>query len=256
MTKEKSKDYKVPALEKGLDILETLSAAPDPMSLTDLSRALDRNPSELYRMIGFLEKRGYIIREAHSGNYHLTLKLFELAHTYSPVDQLIRAAAAPMRELAMSVRESCHLSMLSGDELVVVYQQDSPEKVRFSVEVGARFDPVKTVSGRLLLAYLEPQEREQYLERHPELQEGKEKHAVIRKLDEVLKLGYSTSARETHLGIRDTAVLAGNPRIGLSAALCIPSLIISSKQDFDESIVQALKQCASQMTKAMGVSHV
>ena len=84
--------YAVPALEKGLDLLEALAAQPEPRSQTDLARALGRSPSEIFRMLACLERRGYIVKEEASGRYRLTLRLYELAHTHTPVDQLLHAA--------------------------------------------------------------------------------------------------------------------------------------------------------------------
>ena len=114
--KEKPTNF-VPALEKGLDVLEALASAPDPQTLTELARALDRSSSVLFRIIDALEKRAYIARDPVSGTYHLTLKLYELAHTHSPVDQLLKAATFPMRVLADTIHESCHLSVLAHGKL-------------------------------------------------------------------------------------------------------------------------------------------
>ena len=77
--------YHVPALEKGLDILETLASSAVPQSLSELARSLHRSSSELFRMLDSLERRGYILKDLVSGNYRLSLKLYELAHTHSPV---------------------------------------------------------------------------------------------------------------------------------------------------------------------------
>jgi DNA-binding IclR family transcriptional regulator len=253
----KPKDYKVPALEKGLMILETLSHAAEPMSLTSLCRTLERGPSEINRMVGFLEERGYIIREAHSGNYHLSLKLYELAHLHSPVDQLLKAAAGPMRELALAVRESCHLSVLHGGQLVVLLQQESPEKLRFSVEIGAKFDCLTTASGRLLLACMPEQERVDILSQHAGYQAMAEdkKRQLHERLGDISRIRLSSAEGETRLGVQDTAVLVGNPRAGLAAALCIPRLMAASVRQPDEAIVAALRACAFQITKAMGVNY-
>ena len=89
--KKKSPDYHVPALEKGLDILEALAFAPVPLSHSDLARSLDRTSSELFRMLSTLEKRGFIEKDPISGKFHLTLRLYELAHTHSPVEKLLAA---------------------------------------------------------------------------------------------------------------------------------------------------------------------
>src|SRR5687768_866834 len=144
--------YAVPALEKGLDLLEALAAQPEPRSQSDLARALGRSPSEIFRMLACLERRGYVVKEPASGRYRLTLRLFELAHTHTPVDHLLHAAEGPMRDLARRVRESVHLSALSDGRLLVLSQVESQNRTRVSVEVGARFPVVRNASGRILLA--------------------------------------------------------------------------------------------------------
>ncbi|MCP5120491.1 MAG: helix-turn-helix domain-containing protein, partial [bacterium] len=92
--------YQVPALDKGLDILELLAATGKPQTLADMARELDRTSSELFRMVATLEKRDYIIRDAATGAYRLSMKLYEMSHMHSPVENLVRASRGPMRELA------------------------------------------------------------------------------------------------------------------------------------------------------------
>jgi len=251
---EKSKDYKVPALEKGLEILEKLSESSEPLSLTELSHALGRGASELFRMIGFLVERGYVIRDA-SGNYRLSLKLYELSHRHSPVEQLLKAAVIPMRELSADVGESCHLSVLHDRRLVVLYQQDSPKKYRFSVEVGANYEVTTSVSGRLLLAYLSPEERNdvlannaKYVEMAPERRQKFAENLAL-----IVEQGYSYSSGETHVGVEDIAVLVGNSRFGMSAALCIPRLSSAEEPRPYESLLAPLRQCAAQIARGAGL---
>ncbi|RXZ82318.1 IclR family transcriptional regulator [Paenibacillaceae bacterium] len=252
------KDYKVPALEKGLEILETLSSAAVPMSLTDLSRTLGRSTSELYRMIGFLETKGYITKEVYSGNYHLSLKLYELAHTHSPVDQLIRAAMLPMREFAADMQESCHLGVLRNTELIVLRQEESPTKYRLSVEVGGRFDSLHTASGRLLIAYLPDVEREWFLDNHAGFaaMEANDKASFMNKLEQIRQVGYSSAEAESHRGVKDFAVLVGNPKIGLMASLAVPCLEQLHHTHSDAELLAALKTCAHKITGALGISSI
>ena len=148
----KSPDYSVPALEKGLDILEALAASTVPLSLAELARDLDRGSAEIFRMLVCLERRAYLRRDAVSGKYAPTLRLFELAHARSPLTTLLEVAREPMREVTLRLRESCHLSVIERGQLLVIAREDSPETVRLAIEVGGRFDPRKTASGRLLRA--------------------------------------------------------------------------------------------------------
>ena len=100
---ERRSKYAVPALEKALDIIEYLSDQAVPMTQAQLSRALGRQPGELFRMLTALETRGYLRRDAVTGGYALTLKLFELSRTHSPYEELLRAATPIMRQLAASL---------------------------------------------------------------------------------------------------------------------------------------------------------
>jgi DNA-binding IclR family transcriptional regulator len=150
--KSASPSYSVPALEKGLDILEALAASAVPLSLAELARDLDRGSAEIFRMLVCLERRSYLRRDGVSGKYSPTLRLFELAHAHSPLKTLLDVAAEPMRNVTLKLRESCHLSVIERGELLVIARENSPESVRLSIEVGGRFQLKSTASGRLLLA--------------------------------------------------------------------------------------------------------
>jgi DNA-binding IclR family transcriptional regulator len=156
-------DYHVPALEKGLDILECLAAQGVPLTQAQVARALGRRPTELFRMLTALERRGYIQRDPLSGAYRLTMRLYELGHAHSPYDGLLRAAERPMRALTEEVRESCHLSVIHRGQLFLLAEEQSPTRVRLSVEVGSSFPLLNAASGRLLLAYLDAYRREETL---------------------------------------------------------------------------------------------
>jgi DNA-binding IclR family transcriptional regulator len=228
--------YPVPALEKGLDLLEFLSAQGVPQTLGDLARGLGKSASEIFRMLNCLERRGYIGRD--DGRYRLTLKLHTLAHAHSPVEQILRAAERPMRDLARELRESVHLSVLDGEDLVTLSQVESPNPRRLSIEVGARFPAQKTCSGRLLLAYA------------PNFSTS---DAALRgRLAEIRKRGVSTADSESIAGVLDTAVLVGSPRTGTAAALCVPSLGLLTRRP-PRNIAAALKRCARRVNKTLGL---
>lgn len=146
------KPYYVPALEKGLDILEALATAPSPLSQVDLARKLNRSSAEIFRMLLCLEQRAYVRRDESSGKYTPTLRLFALAYAHTPIETLLNSARSPMKKLSRSIRENCHLSIIDDTKLIIVAKEDSPEKVRLSVKVGAEFNPKTSTSGKLLLS--------------------------------------------------------------------------------------------------------
>ncbi len=246
----------MPALEKGLDVLEALANASVPQSLADLARTLNRTSSELFRMIDALEKRSYIFRDPVSGGYHLTLKLYELAHIHSPVDQLLRAAEYPMRELSQAIHESSHLSLLSGSALLVIAQAESAEPVRLSIEVGSRVAPLQTVSGKLLLAFLDPEAQQRFLAgdavyaslSHAQRKSLHGEFAVIR------RQAWFMAQSTRRIGL-DISHIVGNPAVGVSAALGVPLLAGGANQGKEKRIIPPLKKCAHQITALLGVTR-
>lgn len=251
----KSPNYPVPALEKGLDIIETLAAAAVPQSLAELAARLDRSSSELFRMLNCLERRRYLKRDSASGKYALTLKLYTLAHAHSVIEKLLRVSSAPMQALTEKVRESCHLSVMQEEQLVVVAQQESPERVRLSIEVGAVFDPVCTASGRLLLAQLEPEEQDRVIAASDagRALSARAAQELRGTLAEVRRRGISTAESETIEGVRDLAVLVGNRDTGVFAALAITRLLRRGQRGDESALVAAMQKTAQEITTTLGV---
>ncbi len=251
---ERRSKYAVPAVEKALDVLELLSEQAVPMTQAQLARALGREPGEIFRLLGVLEARGYLRRE-DNGGYALTLKLFELSRTHSPHEQLLRAASAPMRDLTERVRESCHLSVLHRDQVLVLTQVDSPKPIRLSVEAGSLHSPVDTISGQLLLCHLDAAARDELLSRRAEyLKLGAEgRAAFVQTLERVRADGWAYAEDLRYIGGRDLGVPVGSPKASTRVALTIASLKSKDSPDDLFELLPALRQCASDIARLAGL---
>ena len=212
--------YSVPALEKGLDILEALAAASTPLSLAELARDLDRGTAEIFRMLVCLERRAYLRRDSISGKYSPTLRLFELAHAHSPLKTLLAAAREPMQRVTAELGESCHLSVLERGALQVIAREDRAESVRLTIEVGGRFDPDQTASGRLLLAH---------------------------------DLDCVTATDETIEGVDDAAVRIGGAAAVVHAALAVSWLRRRKGANKTAVILASLKKAADTINETLGI---
>jgi DNA-binding IclR family transcriptional regulator len=256
MKKVTKTKYFVPALEKGLDILEALAIAVVPQSLTDLSRTLNRTPSELFRMLDALERRTYISRDIVSDGYYLTLKLYELAHTHSPVDHLLRAAAVPMRELAEAIHESCHLSILNGAMLMVIAQAESAEPVRLSIEVGYRVLPLTTASGKVLVSMLDDATRGRFLATDATYSSmsRSERQQFSTSVLQIRKAGCYMAPSMRRAGI-DISCVVGNSEIDVSAALGVPIMPGGPNQGRENKLVSTIQECADKITITLGFGH-
>ena len=251
-------NYSVPALEKGLTVLELLAQASEPLSLSQVSEMTAHSASQLFRTMNCLVAGGYVIKDESSGKYVLTLKLFELANRHSPLKHLLRVANLPMQELARTIRESCHISIIQHRQLIVVGQAESPEKVQITVSVGASFPLVSTVSGRLLLAALDEGSLNAILDDDSEYQRmsSAERDLFRERIDEIRRTGVSVALDESFIGLHDTAVLIGNPAAGVTAALAITQLTASRENGASQQVIEALLNCARQINERAGLTHI
>lgn len=145
--------YKAPALEKGLDILELLADAPEPLTFTAIVNRLGRSHGELFRMVQVLQFRGYVDQDSATDGYLLTDRLFSLGMKQPRTQNLVEAALPIMRRLSLEIGQSCHLALHTHGEMVVVARMESSEQVGFSVRVGYRKPLAQVASGAVLYAF-------------------------------------------------------------------------------------------------------
>lgn len=149
--------YQAPALKKGLEILELLATAEQPLSMSDISGALGRSVGEIFRMLQVLEEHRYIARD--DDGYRLTNRLFALGMGRPPVRDLTITALPVMNALARATGQSCHLAVASGAEMAVIAGVEAPGLSGFAVRVGYRRPLHRSASGRVLLAFQAPDVR-------------------------------------------------------------------------------------------------
>jgi DNA-binding IclR family transcriptional regulator len=252
---ERRNKYSVPALEKSLDIIEYLSEQAVPITQAQIGRALGRQPGELFRMLTALETRGYLRRDGLSGGYALTLKLFELSRTHSPYEVLLRAATPIMRHLADEVRETCHLSVIHRDKILVLAQEESPKPVRLSIEVGSLHSPLSTASGRILLGAMNKDERGAFLKSATNLfaRSEEEQTSFLNRVVAARSRGYEIAEGERFVSGLDLGALVGAPGSTIRAALVIATLKFADGPD-PQSLLPALLKAAQTIAAQAGLS--
>ncbi len=245
--------YRAPALEKGLDILELLSAADNALSMPMIAKALDRSKGEIFRMATVLESRGYIQRLAGTESFVVTNRLFELGMQNPPVRNLIEVAGPPMHELATSIDQSCHLVVASGDQIVVVYGTEASGYVSFSVRIGHRLPLLESASGRTLLAFQESNIQEQWLEH----ESSKNRQATLRKrVTQIQSRGYEASASKVVNGILDiSAPIFDGKSSGAIASLTLPLMQHLKLKEEQRAAVVAVRATAEEISRQLSVGY-
>ncbi|PAZ01438.1 MAG: hypothetical protein CAK90_00370 [Spartobacteria bacterium AMD-G4] len=246
--------YPVPALDKGLDILEALSASSEPLTLSALAQFLKRKNNEIFRMLNLLERRRYVLRD-EAGGYRLSLRMYQLANAQPSLARLIEVAMPALRELSRTTGESCHLSVLEGLEIVILARVESSNRVRLVVELGGRFSALTTVSGRMILSNKEPGVRQELLDSAPEFQrlKPKDRRALMERIELIARDGFSAAKDETVSGVVDAAVAIGGSSSGIDAAIAIAALTTESRRRDPQEFRHPLEECAKTLRDRLGI---
>ena len=243
MAEEKTQRYTAPALEKGLDILELLSASVVGLSLSEIARDLGRSVSEIFRMLVVLEERGYIAQDPASEKYGLTMRLFEVAHRTPLIQRLTTAAEPLMRDLAHMINQSVHLAIIADDAVLIVGQVDPPARHVMSVRLGTRVDLWRASSGRVMMAYQDEDRLAEMLRRTPPPNEGDETR-LRADLADIRKRGHEVVDSFVVKGVVNISVPIIDHSGHAVAALTVPHI-----ERFGESV--SLADCCVQ---AIGIA--
>ncbi|WP_207454673.1 IclR family transcriptional regulator [Herbiconiux sp. SYSU D00978] len=229
--------YAVPALDKGLDILELLASASGTLSQSEIASAVGRSVSQIFRVLTTLERRGYVVRDA-GGQYALSLRMFELAHRHPPLRGLVQAALAPMRQLAGDLRQSCNLGVIDADHVRIVASVESPAPFGYRVRVGAEFGIDEGAPGRVLLAGAPDDVRQRLGERA--------EHRGIR------IRGHLVAPDPGQPGITDIVVPVRGADDAWVAALHVPYLAASFAPATERAALQAALHAADAISQHLG----
>jgi DNA-binding IclR family transcriptional regulator len=245
----------VPALDKGLDVLELLAREAAGLSLNEIAGALGRTSSELFRMVVALARRGYI-EQRDGDRYTLTLKLFELAHRHKPIKSLTAAAAPLMLDLAQRALQSCHLTVFYAGRVMVVGEVDSPDRYAFGMKVGALVGLTDTASGYVLLAFQDDNTRRAMLASHEEVEGEIDVDAaqLAKIIRDVARKGYAEVQSRQTRGVMNVAFPIRGSAGHAVAVLNVPYIERIDKKVTPsiDAVKEMLRESAARLSLLMG----
>lgn len=135
--------------------------------VSELARRLGLGKSTVHRLLTTLAAEGLIEQDPRSGNYRLGIVMFELGEAVK-VHMDLHAAGAPiLAALREQTGESAQIGVLDGVDVVYVDRLESQRSLRLFTETGRRVPVHCTSSGKVLLAWLDPGERDALLDAAP-----------------------------------------------------------------------------------------
>ena len=143
--------YNVPALGRGIRLLEILAEAEQPMSLTDLANALDIGRSSAFRLVHTLRNLDYLKEIEQSGTYTVGTRVLSLGFTYLSRQPVTAVAQSHLEALRDLTGQSAHLSVLEGHEVVYLGSYQARSVFVSNLMTGTRVPVNMSVIGWCLL---------------------------------------------------------------------------------------------------------
>lgn len=155
-TRDRSKAQTLKSLDLALRLLGSFSSARRERGVTELARDFGVSKATIYRTLVTLERHRYVAQNPVTGRYRLGPRLGQLIHSAGPRLDLGAEARPYMEQVRERTKETVHLDVLDGKEVVVTAKLDGLQTVQVMSKVGNR-GPAHCVStGKVILAYGEP----------------------------------------------------------------------------------------------------
>lgn len=149
----------VQSIRRAAAILRAFTEAEPELGITAIGERLGLHKSTVSRIVATLQREGLVSQNPESGKYRLGLGLISLAGVaLGRLD--VRGVAQPyLIELVNTTKETVNVTVLDGNECVNIEREPSPQAIRYMGWIGRRTPLHCTASGKVLLAFMAPDDR-------------------------------------------------------------------------------------------------
>jgi DNA-binding IclR family transcriptional regulator len=200
----------VPAATRTLQVLRFLARQSEPVPLDRIVRAVGLPRSTAYHLLNTMIAEGFVVHLPDEHRYGLGVAAFEVGSGYTRQEPLQRIARRPLAALVDATRQSAHLAVLHGRDVLYVLEERAPGRPPLVTDVGVRLPAALTASGRAILASLPAAQvralhpsRDAFVERHGK---GPTSLTALRTLlSETRQRGYAVEDGEVTPGLASVA---------------------------------------------------
>ena len=202
---------RVQSVERAARLLHLVASTPEhERTVKDLAVKMGTSLPTMYHLVNTLVDARLLTRDRRR-LYHLGLGIGTLANAYYQQSQAPPELLDPLESIIEATGETAYLGGLVRGELEVLAERAGTRAVRVTdVKPGYRGAVHARASGKVLLAFSEPEERNRYLGAQPlralTPNTITDVTRLLAELDEVRRRGYATEVEEFTEGVACCAV--------------------------------------------------
>ncbi len=192
-------------------------------SVTEISKILSMLPSKVSRMLGTIEKDGFLEKNPETKKYRLGIRFFELGVVYAFHLPLRRIIRPHIEQMAKELNLTVGWAILRNNRVIVVDRIQNMNIDMLAQRIGLNLPIHTTAIGKLLLAYSPEEEQDKILESIDlvKLTDATmvDKKLIKENLKVIKERGYATDEGETHEDLNGIAAPIKNSTGDVVAAI-------------------------------------
>lgn len=250
----KSKQKKtIGSVKKALDIINYIAEQEHEQGATEISEALGYGVSATYHILNTLKESNIISQNEKTKKYKLSLKLWQLGMTAYSQNNISDALKPFLVKLRDYTGETANLTILEGEEIVYVAQEESDKLIKMFTKTGATAPLHCTASGKIFLAYKDQAERNEIIEGLDLVKFTEntivEKGKLVEELQRIKKDGYGFDVEERDEDVSCIAAPVFGPQDELMACLSISGPKNRFSQDNKERWIKIIVDIAREASE-------
>ncbi len=244
----------VPALERGLLILEHLAQSRRGVTLSQLTSRLQLPRSSGHALLLTYQRCGYVQRDKETGRYRLGSRLHTLANMALAGHSLRSHCSSFLHSLMRETGATVHLAVMEDGEVILIDRVEPNGNARLATWIGKRMGLHCTAVGKAIIAHLPPSVLEELIQKQGMIRYNENTIASMRKLriacEQIRQLGYAVDDEEEEIGVRCIGAPVYNDKCDVVAAISISG----GKTQFEEIPAKAevVKRTAALLSQHMG----
>ena len=249
------------SLERGLAILSSFSSGRQLIGVSELARELALTRSTTHRYVATLARLGYLQQDTGTRKYSLGPRVLELGFTAINSMELRHVAAPHLQRLCDETGHTVNMGILDDVDVVYVERcrasRSRQNEIDLDLHVGSRLPAYCTSLGKVLLAFLPDDERDEIVDRIELERRGPNtltsKASLLADLERVRANGIAVNNEELAYGLRSVAVpvLSGNGE-AVAAVNLAAHRAMASLDDLVARLGPIMQRTAAEISAQLG----
>jgi IclR family pca regulon transcriptional regulator len=148
--------YFIQSLAKGLAVFQALTEAGQPLTLSEIAKALGVNNTTATRLCYTLGELDLLQRDSQL-RYHLTPKVLTLGYSYISGLDWREIANFYLERLFKEIQETVNLAIAEGPDIVYLLRIRKRKYLPFDIRIGTKLPVYCTAMGKVLMALGHPE---------------------------------------------------------------------------------------------------